>query len=192
MAGVDLTIPGDAAYDRGSCGGSDRRHIGNVSAVYQFPRIADGVTGMLVNDWQLSAIFRAQTGGHFSALTGVDSALTAQTNQRPNLVSDVDLYVKEGYRWLNPAAFQSPAPGTYGDLENNSLVGPGKFNVDVGIVRAVRIGGTTQIQFRAEAFNVLNRVHLNLPVSSLNSPSFGTITSADDPRILQLAVKVTF
>ena len=43
-----------------------------------------------------------------------------------------------------------------------------------------------------EVFNVLNRVHLNNPVSALNNGNFGLITSAGDPRIIQLALKYTF
>jgi hypothetical protein len=48
------------------------------------------------------------------------------------------------------------------------------------------------VQFRAEIFNVLNRVQLNNPLSALNSPNFGLITSAVDPRIVQLALKYMF
>jgi hypothetical protein len=54
------------------------------------------------------------------------------------------------------------------------------------------MGAARQVQFRAEVFNVLNRVHLNNPVSALNSPNFGFITSAGDPRIIQLALKYMF
>jgi hypothetical protein len=60
-------------------------------------------------------------------------------------------------------------------------------------VRSFRVGGERQIQFRLEAFNVLNRVQLGLPVSSLNAPNFGVITStAGEARILQLALKYVF
>jgi hypothetical protein len=191
VAGVDLVKPGDPAYDRGSCGSTDQRHVVNLSTVYQVPGAADGVLGILTSDWQVSAIVSARSGTHFSATTGVDIARNGQGNQRPNKAKD-DVYVKEGYRWLDPAAFQTPALGTFGDLENNSLVGPRRFNVDMGLTRSFRIVGAQQIQFRAEAFNVLNRVRLNNPVSALNNPNFGLITSAADPRIIQLALRYTF
>jgi hypothetical protein len=191
VAGVELVKPGDPAYDRGSCGVTDQRHVVNVSAVYQIPQVSRGVVGMLTSDWQVSAIVFARSGTHFAATTGTDVAFNGQPNQRPNKVSD-DVYQKKGYRWLNPAAFRAPAAGTFGDLENNSLVGPSRFNVDMGLVRSFRIGGTHQVQFRAEAFNVFNRVHLNNPVSALNNSNFGLITSAADPRIVQLALKYIF
>jgi carboxypeptidase family protein len=191
VAGIELVKPGDPRYDRGSCGSTDQRHVVNLSTVYQVPGVSDGFVGLLTSDWQVSGIVSARSGTHFAATTGVDNALNGQANQRPNESMD-DVYLKSGYRWLNPAAFQAPAAGTFGNHENNSLVGPRRFNVDMGLTRSFRIGGERQIQFRAEAFNVLNRVNLNNPVSALNSPNFGLITLASDPRIIQLALKYTF
>ena len=192
VAGIELTKPGDVAYDRGSCGVTDQTHVVNISTVYQVPSVSTGVVRAITSDWQVSAIVFGRSGGHFSVTTGVDNALNGQGNQRPNQVSD-DVYVKEGYRWLNPAAFVAPAPGTFGNLENNSLIGPGRVNLDIGLTRGFPLaGGAHQIQFRAEVFNVLNRVHLNIPVSALNNGNFGLITSAADPRIIQLALKYTF
>jgi hypothetical protein len=192
VAGIALTKPGDPAFDRGSCGVTDQKHVLNLSTVYQLPSAdGGGVMGVLTSDWQVSGILSARSGGHLSVTTGVDNALNGQANQRPNKVLD-DVYLKDGDRWLNPAAFRAPAAGAFGDLVNNSLVGPSRFNVDMGLTRALRIGGARQLQFRAEAFNVFNRVHLNNPVSALNSATFGLITSAADPRIVQLALKYLF
>ena len=191
VAGIELVKPGDPAYDRGSCGVTDQRHVVNLSTVYQVPGASSGVVRMLTSDWQVSAIVSARSGAHFSATTGVDNALNGQGNQRPNKVSG-NVYLKQGYRWLDPAAFRAPAAGAFGDLVNYSLIGPGRFNVDMGLVRSIRVGGERQIQFRAEAFNVFNRVNLNNPVSALNNPNFGLITLAGDPRIIQLALKYTF
>jgi hypothetical protein len=191
IAGINLTKPGDVAFDRGSCGTSDQRHVANMSVVYQIPGSDGGALSALTRDWQVSAIVAARSGRHFDVTTGVDNALNGQSGQRPNKISD-DVYVKEGLRWLNPAAFQAPASGTYGNLQRNSLVGPGRFNVDMGVTRSFRFGGTQQIQFRSEVFNLLNRVHYDDPVSALNSGNFGLITSAGDPRIIQLALKYTF
>lgn len=191
QAGYALSKPGDLAYDRGSCGGADRRHVVNLSTVYQLPEFSQSAIGMLTNDWQVSAIVRAQTGAHFNVTTGADSALNGQTNQRPNQVMD-NTYLKSGYQWLNPAAFQAPAPGTYGDLPINAVVGPGSFNIDMGLMRSFRVGGERTIQFRAEVFNLTNSTRLNDPVSTMNSRDFGFITTAGDPRIIQLALKYVF
>jgi len=189
---VDLVKPDDPSYDRGSCGSTDQKHIANLSAVYQVPGKSTGILGMLTRDWQVSTIVAARSGVHFNVRTGVDNALSGAANQRPDQVLD-DPYLKDGNRWLNPAAFRAPAPGGYGNTEVFSLAGPRWFNVDMGLTRSFRVGGERQMQFRAEVFNLLNRVHKDVPVFLLNSPDFGLITStAGDPRILQLALKYVF
>lgn len=191
VAGSNIMIPGNPGADRGSCGNSDRRHVVNVSTVYQTPRLSKGAFGVLLSDWQVSAIVNGSTGGHFSVTTGVDNALSGQGGQRPNQLLD-NVYAQNGYQWLNAAAFASPDPGSYGNLVVNSIAGPARFNIDMGLVRSFRIGSERQIQFRAEAFNLTNRVQLDNPVTTLTSPNFGFITSAGDPRIVQIAVKFLF
>jgi hypothetical protein len=186
-----LTRPGDVAFDRGSCGVTDQRHVVNVSTVYQIPGASSGLLAVLTRDWQVSGIIAARSGGHFNVTTGVDNALNGQGSQRPSLVSD-DVYRKQGLRWLDPAAFRAPAAGEFGDLKNNSLIGPSRFNIDMGVVRSFPLGGERRLQFRAEAFNVLNTVQYNNPVSALNNGNFGLITSAADARVIQLALKYTF
>jgi hypothetical protein len=198
MAGYALSKPGDVAFDRGSCGGGDRKHVVNGTAVYQIPAFAKGTVGAITNNWQVAGIVRVQSGDHFNVVTGADSALTGQTNQRPNQISS-DVYKKQGNQWLNPAAFQAPAPGTYGNVPINAFIGPGAFNLDMGITRSFHTGGNNrEVQLRVELFNVLNTVQKLDPFTApnvyaaLNSPTFGQITTAADPRIVQLALKYVF
>ena len=99
------------------------------------------------------------------------NALSGTPNQRPNLIANP--YLKNGYQWLNPAAFAAPAPGTYGDLKANSLVGPGTFNVDMGLSRSFKAGKEREFQFRAEIFNLLNNTQLQNPVTALTASNFG-------------------
>src|SRR6185436_8335104 len=172
MAGRATLQLGNPGYDRGSCGPTDRRHVANLSAVYQLPQFSQGAIGKLTNDWQISAIMRAQSGNFFEVTTGVDNALNGNGSQRATQVLD-NPYLKNGYQWLNPAAFGSPAPGAFSDVPIHSYQGPGSFNVDLGISRSFRVGGERQFQLRAEIFNVLNSVQLSNPVSSLNSSNFG-------------------
>ena len=193
LGATPFTRPGNMDADYGSCGGADRRHVVNLSTVYQTPQ-ASGVRGALANDWQISGILNVQSGNHFAVVTGVDNALNkvAQTpTQRPNQILD-DPYLKQGYRWLNPAAFLAPAPGTYGTLPINTIVAPGRFNIDAMLTRSFRMTGTQQLQFRAEAFNLLNRTQLGVPELRMNQATFGLITTAFDPRIVQLALKYSF
>jgi len=94
--------------------------------------------------------------------------------------------------FLNPRAFAQPDLGTFGDLPRNAVEGPGLWNLDASLVRGFALRGMHRLELRVEAFNVLNHVRLGNPVTNLNSPTFGQIQTALDPRVLQLAVKYVF
>jgi len=95
--------------------------------------------------------------------------------------------------YLNPAAFTLPAAGTFGNVGKGSLRGPNLINWDTGIFKEFPLRGErVKLQFRGEFFNVLNRVNFNNPNLTFTAGGFGSITSAADPRIGQLALKVVF
>ena len=95
-------------------------------------------------------------------------------------------------QWLNPLAFLPPANGAYGNLGANSLRAPANTNVDMGLTRLFFVREKQTLEVRAEAFNILNHLRPNPPQLSLNTGTFGKITTALDPRILQFALKYTF
>ena len=94
--------------------------------------------------------------------------------------------------WFNPAAFQSPSAGTYGNLGINRFEGPGSLQFDMGLSRLFPIKEQKKLEVRAEAFNILNRLNPGNPTATLNSANFGKILAASDPRIVQLALKLVF
>ena len=77
---------------------------------------------------------------------------------------------------------------------------PGDVNWDLSLVKATQIKERLQLQFRAEAFNFLNHVNLGIPNATFvagpdgknSSGSFGVITTARDPRQIQLGLKLRF
>jgi Carboxypeptidase regulatory-like domain/TonB-dependent Receptor Plug Domain len=106
--------------------------------------------------------------------------------------------------WYNPAVFASPAPGSYGDFHRNSIYGPGILNFNMSLFKNFNFTENTRIQLRFEAYNVFNHtqwgnVNVGLsaptsgtPFSGANAGSSGQITSARDPRQLQLGGKFYF
>jgi hypothetical protein len=63
----------------------------------------------------------------------------------------------------------------------------------MGLVRSFRVRAQQAVQLRMEVFNFFNRIQLGLPVATMNSSNFGTITStAADQRIMQFALKYVF
>ena len=100
--------------------------------------------------------------------------------------------------FLNPASFAQPATGAFGNVGKGSLRFPGLFNWDMGLSKTFPFSERWKLQFRAEYFNVFNRVNYSSDDSTVsaagnfNASSFGRLTSADDPRIGQLALKILF
>jgi hypothetical protein len=175
----------------------DIPHVLVASGVWNVPsfRSPPGVVGLLASDWTLSAIVTLQSGMPF--------AVTQQTNfnafagfgtQRPNLAGDPELPEDERTtaRWFNTAAFSVAPQFTLGNASRNPVRGPAYRNVDVAASRRVRLQGATTLELRVEAFNLLNDPAFGNPNGVLGSASFGSITTAGDPRVVQLAVKFSF
>jgi hypothetical protein len=95
--------------------------------------------------------------------------------------------------WFNPAAFAAPPAFTYGNVGRNSVYAPGMQTLDLAVARAFRLTERANFQFRAEAFNALNKVNLGTPNRFVNTPQFGTITMAMTPgREIQLSARLSF
>jgi len=101
-------------------------------------------------------------------------------------------YPKTVAEWFNTAIYTNPAPGFYGDSGRNTVRGPGMEKFDVSLYKSFQIGERIHSQIRVEGFNVLNHVNYSGVSTSLGSGNFGELTSAHDPRILQLGVRFTF
>jgi hypothetical protein len=179
--------------DRSYCQ-SDRRHILNLTAVTETPDFDHRVWNAVASDWRIAAIYRASSGQPLTITAGTDRALTGLAGQTANQILD-DVYQDRstalGSQYLNRDAFAIPALGTYGDMDFFSVRGVATWNLDLALSRIFDVG-PQRFEFRAEAFNVVNAVRPTNPATALTSPLFGRITTAEDPRIMQLAVKYVF
>lgn len=96
-------------------------------------------------------------------------------------------------QYLDRAAFALPPIGTLnGNAERASSEGPSTWQLDVALSKVIRVGESHGFEVRAEAYNLTNSFQPGNPVTNLNSPTFGQIRTALDPRILQFAVKYFF
>lgn len=183
--------PTNRALNRGNCS-IDVRHIFNASAIAETPHWKGGFAKKLLSDWEISAILTKRSGFWFSPTSGIDNSLTAIGGDRPNVVGDPNPSERTLDRWFNPSAYVPNGPGEFGNAGRNSLVGPGAFNIDAALMRRIPIGESQHVQIRAEAFNVLNHARFNNPRSSLSDSNIGRILGADEPRIMQFALKYVF
>jgi hypothetical protein len=204
LGGASEGPPDNRRYGRGNCASSDQRQVLNLSAVAQTPNLVRRPLRLLASGWQISPIMKIKSAQVFNVTSGSDDALTGLTGQRPNqIVADPYAPNQSVDHWLLPAtvAYARPGPGTYGNAAFNSLKGPGVFQFDMALSRTFVLKEAKTLQVRAEAFNLPNHLNPSVPVSVTSSSAFGKIQSdisgtsglsAGDPRIVQLALKLTF
>ncbi len=186
--------PYDRAGDRGNCV-TDQRQIFNTSLVAGTPHFTGNWAWRLLADWQLGAIVTAHTGLWFSPSTGTDASLTGVGFDRPNVTGNANLAHPTLKTWFNTKAFSVNPPGTYGNSRRDSLEGPGGYDADLSAFRNFPFQAFDKPQYvelRVEAFNSLNHPTFLNPSGTFTSPNFGIVLTANDPRIMQVALKYVF
>lgn len=186
----------------------------SITAVYELPfgqgkpflSHVSRTVNQIVGGWQMNGIETLQ-GGLRATPSLTFSLGKTVTNSRPNLIADpTQGAAHQPYNWINPAAFAIPtnAQIAAGDFFGNSGVGviglPGMVNLDFSLLKNFVVRERIRVQFRTEFFNVLNTPFFGVVsaanTSGLNTtfgtPTFGQITSAGDPRVIQLELKVVF
>jgi Carboxypeptidase regulatory-like domain len=179
----------------------DIPHVFVASAVWDLPfgsgrrNDANGVLGVLVNDWTLTGVLTLQSGVPIAVMQATNNnAFAGFGTQRPNLLGDPTLPRDERSvsRWFNTSAFATAPQFTIGTSSRNPVRGPGYRNLDLAVMRRVMLPASKALEIRAEVFNVTNTPPLGAPNGVFGSAAFGTITTAGDPRVIQLAVKFIF
>jgi carboxypeptidase family protein len=193
ITGPTYVNPSSRSADRANCD-SDRRHVINLSFVAKAPRVSNRIFGLFTGGWQLSGIVRRQSGNYSTVTTGVDNALTgvAGIQRAVQVLADPYDSNRTVDHYLNPNAFASPASGAYSPLRPYTILNPSSLQVDMGLSRTFKITEAQNIQFRWEVFNIPNRLNANAPITTLNDANFGKILSAQNPRIMQFALKYVF
>ncbi len=176
-----------------------------ISLIYELPfgkgklfHPSNAVADKLASGWQINVITVAQNG---LPLT-VRGANNFQAD-RPNSTGvSAKIDNPTAAKWFNTDAFINPPNFTFGNVGRTipDVRHPGAFNIDFSLIKDTRITERFKLQFRAEAFNLSNRVNLGLandnfsagPDGKNASATFGTINSARDARVGQLALKLYF
>jgi hypothetical protein len=189
----------DVKSNRGPSIG-DTTHVVVADWIYDLPRFA-GYGSRLVRDvlggWQVSGIFRAQTGGAFS----VTQRSPGGPASRPDLVDPAHAVLSD-YRqtllYLNPAAFakvplsSQRIPIRPGSAGHNAFRGPGSWLVDFSFGKNFAITEGIKFQLRADMFNALNHTNLGGPVTDIDNANFGKIFGTGGPRSIQLNARLSF
>lgn len=158
--------------------------------VYNIPFLDQrkSLASSLFGYWSISGLALHQSG--FAMSPGMGTS-TAGLAIRPNQVKP---YAKIGKlnEWFDTSAFAAPAYGFFGDARNGVIRGPGYTSFNLALTKTWPLVSRLHLQFRAEAFNVANHPNFESVDTGLGDGSYGQVTSAGDPRILEFALKMIY
>ena len=161
--------------------------------------ITSGWLHRAIGGWRAAEILTVQSGAPFtvnlSSAAGQNVSPIGLVNgnnlERPNLVGNPNGGPQTPAEWFNTAAFALPAQDTFGTAGRNVVTGPGLPNSTCRF-RRKHSARAREVQFRLDAYNSLNHANFNLPGRIFGAANFGVISSAGDPREIQMALKVLF
>ncbi len=150
----------------------------------------------VLGSWMLQGSVAAASGTPFTARVlgslenvagGVNGTLRADYNGEPIQLSDRSIK-----RWFNTAAFTAPAPGTYGSAGRNTIIGPGNWAMNLVLSKNIPMKESMGLEMRAEADNVLNHPNYSGIDTTVNSPTFGQVTSVASMRKMVMSLHYRF
>ena len=161
------------------------------------------VTNTLLGNWQATVIERASSGFPVPLIDSDNqSGTTFNTGgndnnwNRPNQVSNCNPYAASHsqHQWINAACFVAPPVGELGNAARVPVVGPDFVNSDFSVIKDFALPRREMgLNFRAEFFNLFNHPELGEPINDINADGFGAVnTTVNNPRLVQLALKLTF
>ena len=181
-------------------GDFDARHVVNANVVYDLPFGPEkaflsqpGIARAVFDHWSVTDIVAARTGTPLNITYSRSSSSVATgytTNQRPNLVPGVSIAPPGGktirgttMNWINPAAFAAVPNSGYGDTPRNIARGPFLWQTDLGFVKRIPLSERASLQFRCEAFNLLNRAQYSMPLEEIWLPPTATAPASIEPQV---------
>src|SRR5580693_8356305 len=180
VEGCSIQNPYNLAADRGPSA-TDLPQIFSAAWVYALPfgqgkmSSSSRVVNALIGGWNLNGVLSFNSGTAFDVGSGKDIAQTGNYNygngygyERANLVGNPYPSNKGSAEWVNPAAFQTPAIDTFGDLGRDSLRSDWNKNLDLSIFRQFPITERFRLEFRFETFNLTNTPVWAIPVTSMD------------------------
>ncbi len=154
-----------------------------------------GIAGAILNNFEVAGVVTLQSGIPIAVTQATNfNAFAGFGTQRPNLTANPNLPSSEQStaRFFNTGAFTVAPQFTLGNSSRNPVRGPHYRNADMALIKRVYFREAMNLELRLEAFNVTNTPPLGAPNAVFASPGFGSITSAGDPRVIQLGIKFNF
>ena len=150
----------------------------------------------VLGDWEVNVIEKITSGFPlFLTASNNNSGVNfASNSNRPNQTCNGKLSNPTVTKFFDTSCFSDPTPGKLGNTSRTSLYGPGFVNTDFSAIKHFRLRREgTDLEFRAEFFNLFNHAQFFLPGQDVDSSNFGRITqTVNNPRLIQFALKLRF
>ena len=182
-----------------SSSSGDMPNVTSFSAIYDLPAgrghrfASSGLASSVLGGWALNGILSLQSGMPVTITQATNNnAFAGFALQRPNLVGKPNLPPDQRTpgQYFNTAAFATAPQFTIGSASRNPARGPAYRDIDFALVKHTSLPGETDVDFRAEIFNLMNTPEFSQPNGSFGSAAFGSITSTvTDPRVVQFAIR---
>jgi hypothetical protein len=183
---ADCVRPGqtcDLDVDEGAAD-YDARHRFTLAATWALPFAREDA---ILGGWNVNAVLTLQSGTPFTVYSGFDGIKRADQN------GDANDGPRTVDQWFDTSVF-SPAAGTQGTAERNSVRGPGIRTLDLSLFKIFKLAGRSALELRIEGFNVFDSPVYAQPNNVVGDPNFGKITQTrlNTERQVQLAARFTF
>jgi hypothetical protein len=181
----------------------DQRHRFSGDFTYELPFGAnkrwltgDGAMDALLGNWQFNGTVTLASGTPFTARVlgnvgdvsqGVNGTLRANYNGAPIQLSNPTTLA-----FFNTSAFTIPAPGTFGTAGRDTIIGPGTSNTSLGLTKNILFSQTRGFSIQILASNVFNQIQFASIDTTVNSPTFGQVTSVRQMRRVQVLMRFRF
>ncbi len=188
--------------------GFDRTHVVKLNFLYDVPKapVQSVIAKRILHDWQISGITSFISGAPasvgFSTVVATDITGTPSHGARVVVTGDPSLPKAERTfdRYFRTDVFRVPAVGTIGNAAKTQFRGPGRNNWDISVFKDIPVTEKTRFQFRAELYNIFNHAQFTGVDTAARfdqqgnqtNARMGQLTSAADPRIVQLALRFYF
>jgi len=179
----------------------DVTHNFVISYDYQLP-FYKLKSNRLTNGWTVSGVTHFSTGLPVFMLENDDNSLLGTSGSGPiQLPIDTPNYTSGPLHFSNPrfrqpyfntSLFSKEAIGQLGDAPRFFFHGPGLNNWDINLQKITKITESMNVAFRAEFFNAFNHAQFGLPDGNITDSTFGLVTTANPPRIIQFGLKFQF
>jgi hypothetical protein len=195
-----IATPADIERSRGRAA-FDRTHAFAASFIYDSPFFKDdkGALGWILGGWQLSGIFAAYSGNPINFTADAATLHAPGNTQRPNLNGgDPQVFgdIGPGKLYFDTKPFSAPDPNTWGNMKrNDSINGPGFWNVDLSLVKRFHFGDRVATELRADAFNAFNHPNFGNPNGGFGQATFGQVTGMSGsyaPRLVRFGLRILF